>query len=249
MASLLNQQRTQSSTRPPLFKGQFYRHWRIRMRDYLMVEDIEVWDMICEGPYVPTMEVKVGEKTRVIPKTIKQYNDSDKQLVRKNHKAKKLLMCGIRMDEYDQISSCESAKEIWDLLRNTYEGTEETRKSKLDFFTVQFKSFTINEGKPVHEMHTRFSTITDELLLLEEPVPLCRQVSKILEISPKSWTNGFVIGNKTTEPEEITLCALFEHLQAYEMHIKGKGLIFKGEDMRADLTGDADRSFRERKFF
>ncbi|WMV08057.1 hypothetical protein MTR67_001442 [Solanum verrucosum] len=51
------------------------RHWRIRMRDYLAAEDIEVWDMICEGPYVPTMEVKVGEITRVIPKTIKQYND------------------------------------------------------------------------------------------------------------------------------------------------------------------------------
>ncbi|KAH0678865.1 hypothetical protein KY284_019950 [Solanum tuberosum] len=25
------------------------------------------------------------------------------------------------------------------------------------------------------------------------------------------------------------------------MHIKGNGLIFKGEDMRADLTGDADQ--------
>ncbi|KAH0653501.1 hypothetical protein KY290_031782 [Solanum tuberosum] len=39
----------------------------------------------------------------------------------------------------------------------------------------------------------------------------------------------------------MTLCALFEHLQAHEMHIKGKGLIFKGEDMRANLTGDADQ--------
>ncbi|KAH0666161.1 hypothetical protein KY285_027367 [Solanum tuberosum] len=45
-----------------------------------MAEDIEVWDVICEGPYVPTMKVKVGEITRVIPKTRKQYNDSDKQL-------------------------------------------------------------------------------------------------------------------------------------------------------------------------
>lgn len=94
----------------------------------------------------------------------------------------------------------------------------------------------MKEGEPVHEMRTRFSTITDELMLLEEPVPLCRQVSKILEISPRSWTNGFSTGNTTREPEEITLCALFEHLQAYEMHIKGKGLIFKGEDIRADLT-------------
>ncbi|KAG5621668.1 hypothetical protein H5410_006886 [Solanum commersonii] len=76
-------------------------------------------------------------------------------------------------------------------------------------------------------MRIRFSTITDKLILLEEPVPLCRQVSKILEISPRSWTNGFATGNKTREPKEIkSVCT---------------GLIYKGEDMRADLTGDADQ--------
>ena len=35
------------------------------------------------------MEVKDGEVTRVIPKTRKQYNDSDRLLVQKNHKVKK----------------------------------------------------------------------------------------------------------------------------------------------------------------
>ena len=53
------------------------------MRDYLMTEDSEVCDVICKGPYMPTMEVKDGEVTRVIPKTRKQYNDSDRLLVQK----------------------------------------------------------------------------------------------------------------------------------------------------------------------
>ena len=53
------------------------------------------------------MEVKDGEVTRVIPKTRKQYNDSDKPLVQKNHKARKLLICGLSINEYDLISSCE----------------------------------------------------------------------------------------------------------------------------------------------
>ncbi|WMV23535.1 hypothetical protein MTR67_016920 [Solanum verrucosum] len=134
MASPLNQQRSQSSTRPPLLDGQFYRYWKIRMRDYLMAEDIEVWNVICKGHYVPTMEVKDGEVTRVISKTRQQYSDSDRPLVQKNHKAMKLLKCGLSVNEYDLISSCESAKEIWDLLRITYEGSEAIRKSKLDLF-------------------------------------------------------------------------------------------------------------------
>ena len=41
------------------------------MKDYLMAEDIEVWDITYKGLYVPTIEVKIKEITRVIPKTKK----------------------------------------------------------------------------------------------------------------------------------------------------------------------------------
>lgn len=82
------------------------------------------------------MEFKVGKIIRVIPKTTKQYNDSEEQLVRKNYKAKNLHMCVISMNKYNLVSSCKSNKEIWDLLRTTYEGPGETQKSKLGFFTA-----------------------------------------------------------------------------------------------------------------
>lgn len=41
-----------------------------------MVDDIEVWNVICQGLYVPTMEVKYEYFTRVVPKTQYKYNDS-----------------------------------------------------------------------------------------------------------------------------------------------------------------------------
>ncbi|XP_015060063.1 uncharacterized protein LOC107005933 [Solanum pennellii] len=242
MASLLNKQRNLSPTRPPLFDDKLYKYWKIRMRDYLMAEDSEVWDVICKGPYVPTMEVKYGEVTRVIPKTRQQYNDSDKQLVRKNYKAKKLLMCGIGMKDYDLISSCESAKEIWNLLRNTFEGTEETRKSKLDFFTAQFEGFTVEEGEPVHEIQTRFSTITNELMFLDEPIPVGKQVSKILETLPRSWINECVLAEETKGPEEATPNTLFELFQAHELHKKRECLILKEKYKRTDMIDETDQN-------
>ncbi|XP_069152853.1 uncharacterized protein [Solanum lycopersicum] len=170
-----------------------------------MAEDSEVWDIICNGRYVPTMKVKDGEVTRVISKTRKQYNYSDRLLVQKNHIARKLLMCGLSINEYDLISSCESAKEIRNLLKTTYEGTEEIRKSKLDLFSTQFEDFTLNDGELIHEVRTRFSNIIDELMFLEEHVPIVKQVSKILEILPRSWTNDFIIGNETREPNVMTM--------------------------------------------
>ena len=37
--------------------------------------------------------------------------------------AKHPLICGLDSKEYKRISSCDSAKEIWDKLEVTYEGT------------------------------------------------------------------------------------------------------------------------------
>lgn len=58
MATPLNLEGGQSSTKPPRFNGQFYRRWKTRMHDFL----------IFDGPYVRTLEVKEGEITSVIPK-------------------------------------------------------------------------------------------------------------------------------------------------------------------------------------
>lgn len=51
-----------------------------------MAEDNELWNVICERPYVPTMKVKDREVTRVITKTRQLYNDSNKRSVEKTTK-------------------------------------------------------------------------------------------------------------------------------------------------------------------
>ena len=72
--------------------------------------------------FIPTFEVKDGEIIRVIPKTRQQYNEVDRKKIEKGYKAKKLLVCGIGPDEFNCISACESAKDIWYCLKTT--GTE-----------------------------------------------------------------------------------------------------------------------------
>lgn len=71
------------------------------MRDFLMVEDSELWDIILDGPHVPTLEVKDGESTQIVPKTRQQYIDEDGKKTEKNYKDKKFLLCGIGAKEYN----------------------------------------------------------------------------------------------------------------------------------------------------
>ncbi|XP_070019370.1 uncharacterized protein [Nicotiana sylvestris] len=89
MAAPPNFEEGQSTNRPPIFNGQYYGWWKIRMHDFIMFEDSELWDIICDGPYVPT---KVLEELRFsISKTSKEYTDADRKAMEMNFCAKKIL--------------------------------------------------------------------------------------------------------------------------------------------------------------
>ena len=93
-----------------------------------------------DGPSIPTSEVKDGEITRVIPKTRQQYSEVDRKKIEKFYKAKKLLVCGIGAGEFNRISACELAKEIWDYLKTAHAGTKQVKESEIDMFTSQYEN-------------------------------------------------------------------------------------------------------------
>nr|XP_016485388.1 PREDICTED: uncharacterized protein LOC107805818 [Nicotiana tabacum] len=126
-----------------------------------MAEDSELWDVICDGPYVPTK--KVGDPTVTMPKTRKEYDDANRKAVEKNFRAKKILVCGIGPDEYNRISACQSAKEIWEALETTHEGTTQVKQSKIDMLTTEYELFRIKHDESIQDMRTRFTSIINEL--------------------------------------------------------------------------------------
>ena len=83
MEDPLNLEEGKSSHRPPRFNGHFYSWWKVRMHDYLMAEDSELWDIVLDGPFVPTMEEKDGEKTVLVPKSRQKYDEADRKKIEK----------------------------------------------------------------------------------------------------------------------------------------------------------------------
>ena len=133
------------------------------------------------------IEEKDGEITRLVPKTRRKYDETDRKMIENGYKAKKLLVCGIRPNEFNCVSACESSKEIRDCLKTAHEGTEQVKESKIDMLTSQYENFQIREGKAIHEMFTKLSSITNELRSLGEPINMSKKVRIVLQILPKSW--------------------------------------------------------------
>ncbi|VFQ69761.1 unnamed protein product [Cuscuta campestris] len=144
----------QSTTRPSLFDGTNYTYWKERMRIYIQSTNFLLWRIIKNGKDVPMK--KVGETN--VPKTEDEYDAQDIKKVENNAKAINIIYCAVNPDDYRKISCCSTAKEMWDKLEITYEGTDQVREAKIDFLTHEYKLFRMKENeKNPAESHTRMA--------------------------------------------------------------------------------------------
>ncbi|XP_070020081.1 uncharacterized protein [Nicotiana sylvestris] len=220
-----------------------------------MAEDSELRDIICDGPHIPMK--KVGDSRVMVPKTIKEYSDTDRKVVEKNFRAKKILVCGIGPDEYNRISTCQSAKEIWEALQTAHEGTTQVKQSKIDMLTNEYELFKMNDDESIQDMHTRFTSIINEPHSLGEIIPRNKLVRKVLSVLPSSWESKV---NATTEAKDLqtlTMDELIGNLKTYEMKRKKdkerrepkkeKNLVLKAENNDSSEE-DSDMTYLTKRF-
>ncbi|XVF14395.1 hypothetical protein REPUB_Repub09cG0055100 [Reevesia pubescens] len=114
-----------ATSRPPLFDATNYQFWNTRIAIYIQVCDMDMRDIIMEGPFIPTKKNEVNE---VVPKSKSEWIVDDKAKVQINFKAINTLHCALNLVQFNRISTCDNAKEIWDKLKVTHEGTSQLKQ-------------------------------------------------------------------------------------------------------------------------
>ncbi|XP_070015012.1 uncharacterized protein [Nicotiana sylvestris] len=145
-----------------------------------MAKDLELWDIICDGPHV--LMKKLEKTGPMVPKDTKEYSDIDRKAVEKNYRAKKILVYGIGPDEYNRVSACNTAKEIWEVLQTAHEGTTQVKQSKIDMLITEYELFRMKDDESIQDMHTRFTSIINELHSLGDIIPRNKLVRKTLSV-------------------------------------------------------------------
>ncbi|GAV91345.1 UBN2 domain-containing protein, partial [Cephalotus follicularis] len=115
-------------------------------------------------------------------------------------------------NEFNRISSCDSAKEMWDLLEVTYEGTNQVKESKI--------SMLVHEYEFISDMFTRFTTIINSLKNLGKSYPNQELVRKILRCLPKNWTPKVTAIEEAKDLSILPLEQLLGSLMTHETTMK-----------------------------
>ena len=158
--------------------------------------------------------------TTQVPKNRNEWNVAVKLAIQNNAKAKKILICGIGLDEYNRISSCQDAKAIWETLQTAPEGTTQVKKSKIDNLNRQYELFRMTEGETIQEMHTRFTAIINEIYSLGEIIPNGKAVRKLLSVLPESWESKVEAITEACDLDMLAMDELIGNLMTYEIKKK-----------------------------
>ncbi|XP_021750214.1 uncharacterized protein LOC110715901 [Chenopodium quinoa] len=241
-----------SMQRPPMFNEKFYTYWKNRMEIFIKADNYQVWRVIEVDDFEIT---KTTGENEVVPKPMSEFDKEDFEKMEINALAVKLLHCGLGPNEHNRVMGCKNAKEIWDLLQVTHEGTNEVKHSKIDLLMSKYERFEMQPKESIQEMLTRF---TNELVSLGKQIPIDEQVRKVLRSLPQDerWRAKVTALQETKDFTKFNIEQLAGSLITHELHLgtsnsegnRGKGLALKAGDQEDSEVDEEEAAMLVRRF-
>ena len=119
--------------------------------------------------------------------------------------AKYLLQffCGMSPDEFHQISHITVAKEAWQILETTYEGTKKVKDTKLQMLTTRFDELKMSEDESFDSFYNKLNEVVIGNFNLGEKIEDLKVVRKILHSLPKSFRAKVIAIEESKVLDEI----------------------------------------------
>ena len=159
--------RSQSLNAPPYFDDSNYAFWKVRMMAFLCSIDESVWDAVDVGWTRSELEKSTWHKAALISTNT-------------NSKALNAIFYGVSSYEFHRISHITIAKEAWQILETTYEGTKKVKDTKLQMLTTQFKELKMSKDESFDSFYSKLNEVVIGKFNLGEKTEDLKIVRKIL---------------------------------------------------------------------
>ena len=192
-----------STNRPHLFEGSNYKFWSNHMSIFMQSYDYEMWDIVLDGLHVP-MKKKV-ESEELELKLQNEWTKVEVKKVQVNFKAINTVRCTLNPTKFNRILTCKTAKEIWDKLKVTYEGTSQVKESKIALLSNQYEMFKIQPNGIITSWFDRYTTIVNQLNQLGRVILKDELVKRLLRSLSKTWRSTIIAIRKAKNLKKNSL--------------------------------------------
>ena len=199
----------QSTQRPPFFNGLNYSYWATRMAFYMQSTSYDAWNATQKEIVNPTTEYA-------------EWTPAEKTAATINAKAINMLFCALDQNEYNRVSICTTAYQIWQTLKITHEGTNKVKQAKIAMLKSQFQNFKMKPNETINDMYSRFQTIHHALIGLGQKYSDFDVVSTVLHSLTSEWEGKVLAIEEANDLSVMKPDELIGNLMSYEANLQAR---------------------------
>lgn len=190
----------------PRFDG-FYDHWSMLMENLLRSK--EYWSVVEGGVPVAT--------AAMTPEQIKSIEEARL----KDLKAKNYLFQAIDRGIIETILNKDSAKGIWDSMKQKYQGSTKVKRAQLQTLRREFELLGMKEEESVMEYFARTLTIVNKMKTHGEQVSETTVVEKILRSMTTKFNYVVCSIEESNDVTTLSIDELQSSLMVHEQRMEG----------------------------
>ncbi|GJS67002.1 integrase, catalytic region, zinc finger, CCHC-type containing protein [Tanacetum coccineum] len=161
-----------SKTCPPMLEKGMYDSWKTRIMIYIRgKENGEMLrDSVENGPYKFKSKITAKDTDGVTnircAERLEDLKGDDKLIYDSDIKVVNILLLGLPVEIYTLINHYQTAKEIWDRVKELMEGTKMTKQEREFMLYDEFDKFTSDPGESIHSYYLKFTKLINEMNMI-----------------------------------------------------------------------------------
>nr|GEU41147.1 hypothetical protein [Tanacetum cinerariifolium] len=211
-----------SENRPPMPNKDNYIPWSSRIIRYARSRPNGkmIVDSIKNGPYVRRMIATPGEPDFLVPvpesfheQTNEELTENDIKRMDVDDQAIQTILLGLPEDVYTTVDSCETAKEIWEPVRQMMKGSdigEQENKAKL---FNEWEKFTSTDGESIESYYHHFMQLMNDLKRNKHFLENIVSNLKFLNNLQPKWKRHVTIVRQTKNLHEDDFTQIYDFLK------------------------------------
>ena len=190
-----------------MFNGEFYHVWSVNMRFHLRSQGL--WDVVMTDQDPPPL--------RANP-TMAHIKEYEEQKLKKD-RAITCIHSGLADHVFTKIMNLETPKQVWEKLKEEYEGGERVKKVKILTLKREFELMKMKESETLKEYTSRLMNVVNQRRLLGEDFPDQLVVEKILIFIPQKFEAKISAIEESCDLETLSISSLISKLQIQEQRV------------------------------
>ncbi|CAL2258380.1 unnamed protein product [Prunus armeniaca] len=199
-----------SELRTPIFNGENYEFWSIRMKTILKSHGL--WDLVENG--LSDLDLKKEKEEAV---------DTEKSMVvqtlMKDARALGLIQSAVSDQLFPRIVNEETSKGAWDILKLEFRGDKQVRNVKLQGLRREFEYTRMKDSESLSVYLVRLFDIVNHMKSYGEELSRERIVQKLLFSLPKSYDSICSVIEHSKDLETLEVQEVVASLKSFELRL------------------------------